>query len=152
MRILIITQNEPFFLAENLRYLIKILPKHSQIIGAVVTSPSPFGKKESFLDKARRTYNVFGIKFFLFYSFKYLKNIFDQNSKVKNVFKQNKIVEVNLNKHINHPESISIIKEFEPDLLVSILYRITTFLEFKRIIFKFNRNCKRKFINYSKRI
>ena len=32
MKILIITQNEPFFLAENLRYLIKILPKHSQII------------------------------------------------------------------------------------------------------------------------
>ena len=51
----------------------------------------------------------------------YLKNIFDQSSKVKNVLKENKIVEVNLNKHINHPESISIIKEFEPDLLVSIL-------------------------------
>ena len=45
MKILIITQNEPFFLAENLRYLIKILPKHSQIIGAVVTSPSPLVKK-----------------------------------------------------------------------------------------------------------
>ena len=121
MRILIITQNEPFFLAKNLRYLIKILPKHSQIIGAVVTSPSPFGKKESFIDKAKRTYNVFGIKFFLFYIFKYLKNIFDKNSKVKNVLKENNISEVNLKKHINHPESISIIQEFKPDLLVSVL-------------------------------
>ena len=121
MKILIITQNEPFFLAENLRYLIKILPKHSQIIGAVVTSPSPFGKKESFIDKAKRTYDVFGIKFFLFYSFKYLKNIFDKNSKVKNVLKENNISEVNLKKHINHPESINIIQGFKPDLLVSIL-------------------------------
>ena len=121
MRILIITQNEPFYLAENLRYLIKILPNHSKIVGAVVTNPSPFGKKESFLNKAKRTLNIFGIKFFLYYGFKYIKNFFRKNSQVKNVLKENKIIEAKLNKPINHIDSINIIKKFKPDLLVSIL-------------------------------
>ena len=54
MRIIIITQDEPFYLAKNLSYLIKILPKHSEIVGCVVTDASPFGKKESFLKKAKQ--------------------------------------------------------------------------------------------------
>ena len=48
MNIIIITQNEPFYLADNLRYLIKILPKHSNIVGCVVNDVSPFGKKKNF--------------------------------------------------------------------------------------------------------
>ena len=62
MRIVIITQNEPFYLAENLNYLIDILPKHSEIVGCVVADVSPFGKKESFLKKARKTYDIFGFQ------------------------------------------------------------------------------------------
>ena len=54
MRIVIITQNEPFYLAENLHYLYEILPKHSQIVGCVVNDVSPFGKKETFFQKAKK--------------------------------------------------------------------------------------------------
>ena len=53
MRIVIITQDEPFYLAKNLSYLIKIFPEHSKIVGCVVADVSPFGKKESFLKKAK---------------------------------------------------------------------------------------------------
>ena len=35
MRIVIITQNEPFYLAENLSYLIDILPEHSSILPSI---------------------------------------------------------------------------------------------------------------------
>jgi methionyl-tRNA formyltransferase len=52
MRVIIITQNEPFYLKENLEYLIKILPNHSEIVGCVVNEVSPFGKKESFFQKS----------------------------------------------------------------------------------------------------
>ena len=45
MKIIIITQNEPFYLADNLRYLIKILPKHSKIVGCVVNDVSLLNPK-----------------------------------------------------------------------------------------------------------
>ena len=57
MRIVIITQDDPFYLADNLRFLIKVLPKHSKIVGCVVNDASPFGKKETFLQKAKKTYD-----------------------------------------------------------------------------------------------
>jgi len=71
MRIIIITQDEPFYLADNLRYLLKILPKHSTVVGCVLNDVSPFGKKETFLQKIKKTYNVFGLQFFIHYSLKF---------------------------------------------------------------------------------
>ena len=121
MKIVIITQDEPFYLADNLRYLIKILPKHSKIVGCVVNDVSPFGKKETFLQKAKKTYDVFGLSFFLHYSFKFIKNKFDKSKNVKQLLKANSIQEIVLHKHINHKDSVSKIKEFQPDLLLSVL-------------------------------
>ena len=55
MRVLIITQDEPFYLRKNLDYLFKIIPKKIKIVGCVVSSVSPFGKKESLIKKAIKT-------------------------------------------------------------------------------------------------
>jgi methionyl-tRNA formyltransferase len=121
MKIVIITQDEPFYLADNLRYLIEILPKHSNIVGCVVNDVSPFGKKETFFQKAKKTYDVFGLSFFLHYSFKYIKNKFDKSKNVKQLLEANSIQEIVLHKHINHKDSVSKIKEFQPDLLLSVL-------------------------------
>ena len=62
MRIIIITQDDPFYLAENLDYFFAKLPAHVEVVGCVVASASPFGKKESFFDKALKTAKIFGIK------------------------------------------------------------------------------------------
>ena len=121
MKIIIITQNEPFYLADNLRYLIKTLPKHSKIIGCVVNSVSPFGKKETFFQKAKKTYDIFGMNFFLHYAIKFLKNKFNVQKNVRKLLKNNSIKEIILEKHINHEESVNKIKKFQPDLLLSIL-------------------------------
>ena len=51
MKIIIITQNEPFYLAKNLKYLLNILPSKSEIVGCVVSDVSPFGKKNHFLKR-----------------------------------------------------------------------------------------------------
>ena len=64
MRIVLITQNEPFYLVKNLKYLLKILPNKSTIVGCVVSEVSPFGKKESFFKKAKKTFDIFGLSFF----------------------------------------------------------------------------------------
>lgn len=121
MRIVIITQNEPFYLGKNLKYLLEILPKHSKIVGCVVSDVSPFGKKESFVSKVKKTYRIFGFRFFMYYSFKYLRSKLISINSVKRILLLNGIPEISLEKSINTKESVEKIKNFKPDLLVSIL-------------------------------
>ena len=121
MRIVIITQNEPFYLAKNLERLINNLPGHSKIVACVVNEVSPFGKKETFLEKIKKTYNVFGFRFFIHYGFKFLKSKIDSSKKVHKVLSNNNIPVICLSKNINHKDSVDLIKEYQPDLLVSIL-------------------------------
>ena len=120
MKIVIITQNEPFYLAKNIEYLLSILPRKYKVVAAVIASPSPFGKKESFIKKTKRTFDIFGFNFFLFYSIKYILYYFDNTKSVKKVLLKNNVTEIELLKSINHISSIKIIESFKPDLLVSI--------------------------------
>lgn len=121
MRIIIITQNEPFYLAKNFNYLVETLPDHSEIVACVVNDASPFGKKETFLQKVKKTYHIFGPKFFLYYSFKFIRSKFDRNKKLDSVLKKFKIPKIILEKSINNKKSVEIIKSYKPDLLISIL-------------------------------
>jgi methionyl-tRNA formyltransferase len=121
MRIIIITQNEPFYLAKNLKYLISILPNHSEIVGCVVSDVSPFGKKESFLKKAKKTYGIFGLRFFIYYTIKFLKSKINLKTNVFKVLNENSIPIITLDSPINKKQSVDQIKAFKPDLLVSIL-------------------------------
>lgn len=120
MNIVIITQDEPFYLKDNLTYLLDILPRSSKVVGCVVNDVSPFGKKESFLDKALKTLKIFGPKFFLYYSCKF---IFAKvkGSSVSSLLNNKSIPEIKLKKGINHEHSVRLIKSYKPDLLISIL-------------------------------
>jgi methionyl-tRNA formyltransferase len=120
MRLIVITQNEPFYLKSNLEYLISILPKEHKIVGCIVNSVSPFGKKETFLEKAIKTYNTFGINFFSYYALKFIvSKVF--NKSINTFLKDNGITAIELRSSINSNHSIETIKSFKPDLLVSIL-------------------------------
>ena len=121
MRIVIITQDEPFYLAKNLSYLIKILPEHSEIVGCVVADVSPFGKKESFFSKAKKTFDVFGLYFFSYYTYKYLVSKLDSKANVSKLLKLSDIPIISLEYPINNINSVNTIKLCKPDLLVSIL-------------------------------
>ena len=121
MRVVIITQNEPFYLSNNLKYLFKLLPKNVVVTGCVVNNVSPFGKQESFFKKSIKTLNIFGFKFFIHYSIKYIFNFFKNSKNIYTLLKKNKISIIKLHKNINHKESVAIIKSYKPDLLVSIL-------------------------------
>ena len=121
MRIIIITQDEPFYLAENLSYFINSLSKDVEIVGVVLSKPSPSGKKESFIRKSIKTLRIFGFKFFIYYSIKYLISFFNSSKNVKLSLKKLKVPIIQLRKSINNPDSILKIKAFKPDLFVSIL-------------------------------
>lgn len=119
MRIIIITQNEPFYLKSNIEYLIKILPSEAELVGCVVSDASPFGKKETFIKKVIKTYNIFGFNFFVHYTVKFIKSFFSKS--IKSLLSENNIPIINIEGSINSKNSLNKIRTFNPDLLVSIL-------------------------------
>ena len=120
MRIVIITQDDPFYLAKNINYLIKNLPSNAVVAGCVMTSVSPFGKKESFMKKAIKTFNIFGLEFFLRYSIRYFLAMVAKENRVGAVLKTHNIPRIELTRSINSVESLELIKNYSPDLLISI--------------------------------
>lgn len=119
MNLVIITQNDSFYLPQNLEYLIKNLPKHSHISAAVVLSPSPFGKKESFIRKCYRTISIFGLSFFLHYGVRFIIKKLQRRDVIRVFYKYN-IPVIKLEKSINHPSSLDKIANYSPDLIISI--------------------------------
>ena len=120
MRITILTQSDPFFLAKNIDFLVKNLPSHSKVVSTVVFDVSPFGKKESFWTKAKKTYGIFGFRFFAYYGVKYILSRFNPKNNVKKVLSKHQIPIVVLDKGVNHEESLKKIAEKKPELLISI--------------------------------
>jgi len=120
MKIVLLTQPDPFYLAHNIKYLLEKMPGHSQVVSAILFDVSPFGKKESFLGKMKETYRIFGLRFFINYGFKYVLSRFNPAKSVKRILEKHNVQIVKLNHNINHHESIDIIKAYKPDLLISI--------------------------------
>lgn len=120
MKVTLITQDDPFYLAENLDYLIRRLPKHTRVVSCVVLGVSPFGKRESFAQKALKTRDIFGTGFFLRYALKFALRRLRRAPGVKDVLKTHGIPVIELQKGINAPESLDRIRASGPELLISI--------------------------------
>jgi methionyl-tRNA formyltransferase len=120
MNILIITQDDPFYLAENLDYLFGNLPTGIKIAGCLLAEVSPFGKQESFLRKLKKTCNIFGISFVWHYGLEYIHNKLNPNKKVLKILAKHHIPVVRLRGSINSEQSLKTIKTYNPDLLISI--------------------------------
>ncbi|NGP88312.1 methionyl-tRNA formyltransferase [Fodinibius halophilus] len=120
MNVVILTQDDPFFLAENLDYLLSNLSPDVKVTGCVVFGASPFGGKESFLSKIFKTWNIFGTGFLFNYGIRFLRNKVDPNKKVKTILERHSVPVIELDSSINSHESLEKIKSHEPDLLVSI--------------------------------
>jgi methionyl-tRNA formyltransferase len=120
MKIVIITQADPFYLAKNIAYLANKLPSFVEIVGCVVNDVSPFGKRESFLKKAVKTYRVFGLRFFVRYGFRYVVSLVNKKNDVRSVLSELNIPIISLIGSINSRESLRLISDKSPDLLVSI--------------------------------
>jgi methionyl-tRNA formyltransferase len=120
MRIVIITQDDPFYLAENIEYLVNNLSSSHHVVACILFKASPFGKRMKFLEKALRSIRVFGIPFVFYYGVILVKNRILRKKNIARVLKKNRIPKIALGKSINHEESIGIIKQYNPDLLISI--------------------------------
>lgn len=120
MRILLLTQNDPFFLSHQLDYLINNFPKEGNIIGCVVFDVSPYGKKESIAQKAFKTRRIFGNIFFLRYGLKFLRSKLFPSFKVHHVLEKHGIECIEIDESINSEASLQKLKSYKPDLLISI--------------------------------
>ncbi len=120
MRLVILTQDDPFYLARNIDYLLTKLPPYAEVVATVVFDVSPFGKRESFTDKMKKTYQIFGFPFFVRYGVKFLRSKLDPNNNVRNTLARYNIPLIQIEGNINKDENLAKLKAYQPDLYVSI--------------------------------
>ncbi|AUD03956.1 methionyl-tRNA formyltransferase [Spirosoma pollinicola] len=120
MRLVILTQDDPFYLARNIDYLLKNLPPYAEVVATVVFDVSPFGKRESFGEKIKKTYNIFGFPFFVRYGFKFVASKLDSRNNVRKVLADRNIPLIHIDGNINKDENLEKLREYKPDLFLSI--------------------------------
>lgn len=120
MNIVLLTQNDPFYLGRNVDYLLGKIPSHSCVVGCVVFDVSPFGKRESVFDKAIKTLNIFGIVFFLRYALRFVASKIIRKWQLKNVLYKHGVPIIKILGSINSEESLTKIATYKPDVIVSI--------------------------------
>src|SRR5210317_2070176 len=117
MRLVFLTQEDPFYLPKIYQYLLpKLKADGHEVVASVLFDVAPFGKKESKVKQLIDTYKVFGLGFTIHYMLQYAKGILGKD--VKGVMEANGIETVKLANRVNHPESLEVIQNFMPDLLV----------------------------------
>ncbi|KAB7728173.1 formyl transferase [Rudanella paleaurantiibacter] len=120
MRLLLLTQDDPFYLARNIDYLMKHLPPYAEVVATVVFDVSPFGKRETFTDKMKKTLQIFGLPFFVRYGFKFVASKLDSRNNVRKVLAKYGVPLIEIEGNINKDENLARLKAYNPDLLVSI--------------------------------
>jgi methionyl-tRNA formyltransferase len=120
MNIILVTQDSPFYLAESIDHLLRNMPSHSKISGAVVLSASPFGRKETAFGKMLHTYRTFGWAFFTRYAWRFLLNRVTPARAVGHVLRRHGVPIIRLGKSINNEASLDVIRRYRPDLIVSV--------------------------------
>ena len=122
MRIILFTQEDPFYLVESTKDLIQKIHKDGKhfLIQAIITPPSPFGRKETFKKKAVKTYQIFGLGFFLHYSFKFLLRKIILRKSVKKVLNDYNVPVIKIEDTINSKKNVDFIKSLKADLILII--------------------------------
>ena len=116
MKILIVTQDDNFYLPRPINDLVDKLMINHEVVGAVVLDPSPYGKKEKFLKKAIKTLSIFGIRFFTYYTILFIINQMKKVS-VRNVLKKKNVKVINLSGSINKSTNVEMLRDTNADLI-----------------------------------
>lgn len=122
MRIILFTQEDPFYLVESTEDLIQKISKQRKhtLVQAIITPPSPFGRKETFKQKAMKTYRIFGLRFFIYYSLKLIIRKILLEKSVEKVLKKNNVPVISITDTINSKKNVSLIQSLNADLILII--------------------------------
>lgn len=119
LRIVFITQEEPFYLSAAFKYFFSQLTNKVDVAAVVITPNGVEGRRRGFFSRAIQTIRVFGIHFFGYYAFRFLSSKFNRNT-VGRTFEDNNVPVIYLDDNINNENNVKSIKSFEADLLISI--------------------------------
>lgn len=117
---MLLTQEDPFYLGKNIDYLLRNMPAHSRVVGCVLFDASPFGKRESFLGKAKKTYDIFGVVFFARYAARFVWSKIVRKWQVSSVLARHGVPLIQIQGSINSEQALARIASYHPDVLVSI--------------------------------
>ena len=118
-KIIIITQDEPIFIARSIELLIRRLSAEYCIVGVIVLDGSPFGAKKSFLQKILSTAQIFGVSFLFAYGIRFLLAK-ASNRDLKNILTEFGLKRIIVDRDINSQKSRESIEAECPDILISI--------------------------------
>ncbi|MFA8301406.1 MAG: formyltransferase family protein [Hyphomicrobiales bacterium] len=119
MKVTLIIQDEPFYPGYNVDYILKNL-KSAEVVSCVLSDFYPYGKKDSFMKRAKSLMSIYGTKTFMYYLRHYLYYSIIKKKSIPYFLKKYNIPVIKLDKSINAKESIEKIKSYHPDLLVSV--------------------------------
>jgi methionyl-tRNA formyltransferase len=121
LRVGIVTQADPFYLADAIDYLLRSLPRDDiEVVVAVVLPGSPFGRRLRFRDKVLNTLRTFGPRFFLHYGLRLVYYRMRPAKSVMRVLGRRRIPTITNIGNVNNEDSIRRIMSYRPDILVSI--------------------------------
>ena len=121
MRIVIITQNEPFFIP---KFIETVLKERKDVRGII--SLSPHHRNENIISNAMKRMKVYGIKYFTVITIRFISaKAKDKLSMGMRYYSVNRVaahyrVPVVPSENINSKATIKTIKAWKPDLIVSI--------------------------------
>jgi methionyl-tRNA formyltransferase len=120
VNIVMVTQDTPFYLAENIDHLLGSLPAHSRVVACVLLPASPFGRRVTDIGKMWRTLWTFGPGFAFHYGFRFIAGRLMPARGVRSVLRRHGVPVLKSGRSINSRKSREAIAAYRPDLIVSL--------------------------------
>lgn len=119
-RIVILTEDERLYAAENFRSFLSAIRHDSRAVLAVIGDFSPAGSRLSRAATVSYLWSTFGPTAFFAVGLQYLRHLIDVSKGVKRVFRQFGVPVVHADGDVNSETVIRAIRAARPDMIVSV--------------------------------
>lgn len=120
MKIAIVCQDEPLYLSEALSSLFDRCKGHYTVDAVFLLNHSANGKKESFLAKALSVCRIFGIRYFIYLSLKFLSLKLGIRKSITSVCSEYGVSCSYVDGSLNDPNNVDKLRGMKFDVIVSI--------------------------------
>jgi len=119
-KIIILTQNDPFYLPEAINYFFETLNANYEVACIAILPQSVSGKRQWFFQKIISTLRTFGLVFFLKYSIKYVTKKLIMRRSIFRVAQKFDISTLTVTGSVNDRRNLQELSKYKPDVFVSI--------------------------------
>lgn len=120
MKVGVICQDEPLYLSDSLKLLFESCQDSTKISSVFLLNHSANGKKESFILKAINVIKIFGLKYFLYLSWRFIAAYVGGRPRISEVCAKYNVNCVSVVGSINEEPNISVLEGERFDVLISI--------------------------------